>query len=209
MQTGIYYHIILIYCCNYIYIYIQYIYKLVCSTNCFTVYCNFYRQMSINENKKLTDELVVFTVGWIFYQSSFYYLSNETKNWTESRRYCTEKGADLIIINNREEYDFVQNMSAAAVVYIGLTDSDVEGSWKWVYVSYRTESSTEHLMLICTFSSWASGQPNGDNKVDEDCAVTVAVPRPAFLNLVGWHDVACNRAFQWICEKRISQFMLP
>uniref|UniRef100_A0A673KBE4 C-type lectin domain-containing protein n=1 Tax=Sinocyclocheilus rhinocerous TaxID=307959 RepID=A0A673KBE4_9TELE len=167
------------------------------------------QQMSINENKKLTDELVVFTVGWIFYQSSFYYMSNETKNWTESRRYCTEKGADLIIINNREEYDFVQNMSAAAVVYIGLTDSDVEGSWKWVYVSYRTESSTEHLMLICTFSSWASGQPNGDNKVDEDCAVTVAVPRPVFLNLVGWHDVACNRAFQWICEKRISQFILP
>uniref|UniRef100_A0A672KLN9 C-type lectin domain-containing protein n=1 Tax=Sinocyclocheilus grahami TaxID=75366 RepID=A0A672KLN9_SINGR len=151
----------------------------------------------VYENKKLTAELVAFTVGWIFYQSSFYYMSNETKNWTERRRYCTEKGADLIIINNREEYDFVQNMSAAAVVYIGLTDSDVEGSWKWVYGSTLTSGS------------WASGQPNGDNKVDEDCAVTVAVPRPAFLNLVGWHDVACNRAFQWICEKRISQFILP
>uniref|UniRef100_A0A672KMR6 C-type lectin domain-containing protein n=1 Tax=Sinocyclocheilus grahami TaxID=75366 RepID=A0A672KMR6_SINGR len=119
------------------------------------------------------------------------------KNWTESRRYCIEKGADLIIINNGQEQDFVQNMSAAAVVYIGLTDSDVEGSWKWVYGSTLTSGS------------WASGQPNGDNKVDEDCAVTVAVPRPAFLNLVGWHDVACNRAFQWICEKRISQFILP
>ncbi len=62
-----------------------------------------YGQMSVNGNKKLTAELVLLTVGWTCYQSSFYYKSNEKKNWTESRRDCTERGADLIIINNREE----------------------------------------------------------------------------------------------------------
>ncbi|XP_048024151.1 asialoglycoprotein receptor 1-like [Megalobrama amblycephala] len=40
---------------------------------------------------------------WIYYKSSLYFISTEEKSWTESRRYCTERGTDLIIINNREE----------------------------------------------------------------------------------------------------------
>ncbi len=62
-----------------------------------------YRQLIVNGNKKLTAELFLLTVEWTCFQSSFYYMSNETKNWTESKRYCTERGADLIIINNRNE----------------------------------------------------------------------------------------------------------
>ncbi|XP_026103828.1 asialoglycoprotein receptor 1-like [Carassius auratus] len=126
-------------------------------------------------------------------------MSNETKNWTESRRDCQKRGADLIIINNREEYYFVQNKSGPAAVYIGLTDSEVEGNWKWVNDSNLTSG----------FSSWAPGQPDGSKQVDEDCAMTVAVPLPEFANIEGWHDVACNKAFKWICEKRTSQFILP
>ncbi|XP_073730326.1 uncharacterized protein [Misgurnus anguillicaudatus] len=40
---------------------------------------------------------------WKYYQFSLYNISSEQKNWTESRRYCRERGADLIIINNKEE----------------------------------------------------------------------------------------------------------
>ncbi|XP_073730771.1 uncharacterized protein [Misgurnus anguillicaudatus] len=77
--------------------------------------------------------------GWIYYQSSLYFISSEEKNWTESRRYCRERGADLIIINNKEEKDFVINMSTLGI-WIGLSDSDEEGKWKWVDgspLSYR------------------------------------------------------------------------
>ncbi|XP_048012786.1 asialoglycoprotein receptor 1-like [Megalobrama amblycephala] len=68
--------------------------------------------------------------GWIYYQSSFYFISSEEKNWAGSRRYCTERGADLIIINNREEQEFVRKRFDG--FWIGLTDSDVEDRWKWV-----------------------------------------------------------------------------
>ncbi len=66
-------------------------------------------------------------------------------------------------------------------------------------------------MLICTFSFWASyGQITEPNRgTAENCAVTVAKPPPEWANLVGWLDVDCNKAYQWICEKRISQIKLP
>lgn len=54
-------------------------------------------------NKDLAAETFVFTEGWIYYQFHFYYMSSESKSWTDSKRYCRERGADLIIINNREE----------------------------------------------------------------------------------------------------------
>ncbi|XDV31253.1 hypothetical protein PO909_033986 [Leuciscus waleckii] len=123
--------------------------------------------------------------GWIDYKSSLYFISSEKKNWTESRRYCTERGADLIIINNREEQGFVKNISANVIVWTGLTDRDVENTWKWV------DGSTPNSGL------WASGEPNSGNYVrtDEDCAVNY---KP------GLADYSCNNVFQWICEDALS-----
>uniref|UniRef100_A0A673MJC6 C-type lectin domain-containing protein n=1 Tax=Sinocyclocheilus rhinocerous TaxID=307959 RepID=A0A673MJC6_9TELE len=113
------------------------------------------------------------------YQSSLYFISSETKSWTESRRYCTERGADLIIINNREEQDFVKNISGVAKVWIGLTDIDVEGRWKWV------DGST------LTSGFWEPGQPNTK---EEDCALT---------HSPGWADFPCGYTYKWICEKSV------
>uniref|UniRef100_A0A672SIH7 C-type lectin domain-containing protein n=1 Tax=Sinocyclocheilus grahami TaxID=75366 RepID=A0A672SIH7_SINGR len=89
--------------------------------------------------------LSVFIGGWKCHQSSLYFISSETKKWTESRKYCTNKGADLIIINNKEEQ--VSFSLSLSVFWIGLTDQSVEGRWKWVdgsnSVSYHTESKED------------------------------------------------------------------
>uniref|UniRef100_A0A672KAP0 Zmp:0000001103 n=1 Tax=Sinocyclocheilus grahami TaxID=75366 RepID=A0A672KAP0_SINGR len=119
------------------------------------------------------------TDGWLYYKFSLYFISSESKSWTESRKFCTEKGADLIIINSREEQNFVKSIAESTFVWIGLTDSDVEGKWKRV----DGKSSTEHLMLICCFRSWVSGEPNGQRK--ENCAVSYSS---------GWYDYQCNTA---------------
>ncbi|XP_051746565.1 CD209 antigen-like protein C isoform X3 [Ctenopharyngodon idella] len=117
--------------------------------------------------------------GWVRYQSSFYFISSAWKSWTESRRYCTDRGADLIIINNKEEQDFIKKMSCTKV-WIGLTDSDVEGRWRWV------DGST------LTSGFWSSKEPDGQR--GENCALTHAS---------GWADYPCNDNFQCICEKSI------
>ncbi|XP_059394590.1 C-type lectin domain family 10 member A-like [Carassius carassius] len=114
------------------------------------------------------------------YQSSFYFVSSETKSWAESRRYCRERGADLIIINNREEQEFIQKIAGGDGVWIGLTDSDVEDSWKWV------DGST------LTSGFWDPREPNGHR--GENCALTYSP---------GWADYPCSELFQWICEKSI------
>ncbi|XP_048022578.1 CD209 antigen-like isoform X3 [Megalobrama amblycephala] len=118
--------------------------------------------------------------GWIYNHSSFYYISSEKKSWNESRSYCTERGADLIIINNKEEQDFVQKNIRGSLVWIGLTDIDEEGSWKWV------DGSTP------TFRCWLTNEPNGQR--GENCAV---------VHSTIWADYRCSLAYSWICEKNI------
>uniref|UniRef100_A0A8K9V4W4 C-type lectin domain-containing protein n=1 Tax=Oncorhynchus mykiss TaxID=8022 RepID=A0A8K9V4W4_ONCMY len=68
--------------------------------------------------------------GWRYFDSSLYFLSTEKKTWEESRQDCKGRGADLVIINSREEQTFVFNLHLR--VWIGLTDSVTEGIWKWV-----------------------------------------------------------------------------
>ncbi|ROI60065.1 C-type lectin domain family 17, member A [Anabarilius grahami] len=115
-------------------------------------------------------------VGWTRYESSYYYVSSEVKSWTESRRYCTERGADLIIINNKEEQDFFKRISGGPAVWIGLTDSDEEGTWKWV------DGST------LTSGFWDPREPNGDR--EENCALNYSP---------GWADYPCDDTHYWIC----------
>ncbi|XP_016092266.1 CD209 antigen-like protein C [Sinocyclocheilus grahami] len=146
----------------------------------------------LNKTDQLINQLSILgkEAEWIYYQSSFYYMSNKTKNWTEGRRDCEKKGADLIIINNNEEQDFVTKITDKREFWIGVTDSDVEKTWKWV------DGST------LTTGFWASGaditEPNGGTA--ENCAVTYLKQKH---DVSGWHDVKCNDAYQWICEKSI------
>ncbi|KAK9968252.1 hypothetical protein ABG768_002586 [Culter alburnus] len=120
------------------------------------------------------------TDGWLYYKFSFYFISNVKRSWTESRKYCTERGADLIIINNREEQEFANKISSHTEFWIGLNEED---KWKWV----------DGTNMISGF--WGSREPNGGTA--ENCAVSYSS---------GWYDYQCNYKYKWICEKGFVKY---
>ncbi|XP_071264041.1 CD209 antigen-like protein C isoform X2 [Salvelinus alpinus] len=125
--------------------------------------------------------------GWQKFESSWYFLSTETKTWKESREDCLERGADLVIINSDKEQTFLINLKKR--VWIGLTDSVNEGTWKWVD---GTPLTTRY---------WFYPQPdNGGGKPvngEEDCVEIRNDQSP----LQAWNDVSCAENLHWICEK--------
>ncbi|XP_049328020.1 CD209 antigen-like protein D [Astyanax mexicanus] len=123
--------------------------------------------------------------GWIYFSSSLYYVSTERKSWTESRNDCRKRGSDLVIINSREEQVFINTLRKGQLVWIGLSDGETEGVWKWV----------DGSELITGF--WYPGQP--DNYGEEDCVFYGFGSDP----VKNWADYPCNRDLIWICEKRI------
>ncbi|XP_072526460.1 C-type lectin domain family 10 member A-like [Salminus brasiliensis] len=123
--------------------------------------------------------------GWIYFSSSIYYISTEKKSWSESREDCRERGADLLIINSREEQKFIHKLRGGQHAWIGLTDGEREGVWKWV----------DGSALITGF--WRTGEPN---RSDEHCVITGYESDP----VKNWADFPCNDQFVWICENRIS-----
>ncbi|KAG9329665.1 hypothetical protein JZ751_003253, partial [Albula glossodonta] len=68
-------------------------------------------------------------------------------------------------------------------IWIGLTDSEEEGTWRWV------DGTT------LTSWYWRFNQP--DNWYNEDCAAI----QPDNGILQSWNDRPCSDEIQWVCEK--------
>ncbi|XP_063739436.1 CD209 antigen-like [Eleginops maclovinus] len=139
----------------------------------------------VTTNKNLAEERHNLTTtqtdcGWLYFNDSAYHFSSIEKNWQESRDDCLQKGADLVIINSQEEQNFLSQFKKT--MWIGLTDLETEGTWKWVDGTPMTERY------------WGPNEPNG--KTSENCGDTKQYD-------VGnhWNDENCNVKVFWTCEK--------
>uniref|UniRef100_A0A8D0H1Y6 C-type lectin domain-containing protein n=1 Tax=Sphenodon punctatus TaxID=8508 RepID=A0A8D0H1Y6_SPHPU len=71
--------------------------------------------------------------SWVPNRGSCYNFSVDVASWNNSRAKCLTNQADLVIINNRQEQEFLTSQKPVHLNYwIGMTDIAVEGSWKWV-----------------------------------------------------------------------------
>ncbi|KAJ7990080.1 hypothetical protein DPEC_G00296580 [Dallia pectoralis] len=121
--------------------------------------------------------------GWILtFGRSCYFTSPDYKNWTASRQDCLDRGADLVIINSREEQAFIKALNHIA--WIGLTENEVEGTWRWVDGT------------LLTTSYWKEHEPNGGT--NENCTEITGFHNDPIL---AWNDLLCDSMLHWICER--------
>ncbi|XP_039907918.1 CD209 antigen-like protein C isoform X3 [Simochromis diagramma] len=71
---------------------------------------------------------------WTRFGSSCYFKSTESKTWSDSRRDCQDKGADLVMINSEEEQEFINELNMRGYSWIGLRSKQTSGEYKWEWV---------------------------------------------------------------------------
>ena len=82
-----------------------------------------------------------------------YQVIHGSMTWDEAKQYCEDQGGHLATITSQEEYDHVVsllNESGLNVAWLGATDKDSVGSFKWV--------TGEEF----SFADWAPGEPNNE-----------------------------------------------
>uniref|UniRef100_A0A4W5RLT0 C-type lectin domain-containing protein n=1 Tax=Hucho hucho TaxID=62062 RepID=A0A4W5RLT0_9TELE len=122
--------------------------------------------------------------SWTRFGSSCYYLSTETRETqTDRQTYIPYQQCYFQV--------FLNKMGKDVHFWIGLTDSEMEGIWKWV------DGTTP------TTTFWSRGEPN-NSAGEEDCVV---FNRFIYLSwhraiIQSWNDQACSVNTQWVCESR-------
>ncbi|KAK0155003.1 CD209 antigen-like protein C [Merluccius polli] len=128
--------------------------------------------------------------GWIHNRFSCYVIFHYEyelvwKTWSEARDDCRRKGADLVIINDKEEQALLYDKSfgstdASKGYWLGL--SKPAGKWGWV-------DGTE-----VTLRYWTGVN---DTRSSSRCAQIWKNERP-----FGWSTADCKEKRQWMCEKK-------
>ncbi|XP_051247507.1 CD209 antigen-like protein E isoform X5 [Dicentrarchus labrax] len=136
--------------------------------------------------------------GWEQDGRQCYYFSTDYLTWNESRDECRQKGGDLVQIDSREEQAFLELKVREKMndyedkFWIGLTDSEKEGTWLWVDGSPLNER----------LKFWSPGQPDNSKGRDpdgQDCVRMGKIEGAPYLNC--WFDQYCKVPHRRICEK--------
>ncbi|XP_030276566.1 CD209 antigen-like protein E isoform X2 [Sparus aurata] len=88
------------------------------------------RLKAMNSNLTSQREISCCPDKWIKFGNSCYSISTTQKNWIDNKKDCENHDAQLVIISSTEEQEFLNSFRLRT--WIGLTDEDREGTWKWV-----------------------------------------------------------------------------
>ncbi|XP_048036160.1 CD209 antigen-like [Megalobrama amblycephala] len=124
-----------------------------------------------NELRKLSEQAIGCLV-----------VSNEEKSWSDSRKYCRDRGGDLVIIKSEKKQRCISSF-IKEMVWIGLSDIEKEGNMTWV----------DNSPLKQGF--WEKNEPN-DAGGKEDCIEL----NPGKTVLNNWNDIPCSNKRKCVCE---------
>ena len=120
--------------------------------------------------------------GWDKFGCKCYRYSSERGSWNKSRELCVSLGADLVVVDSKDEMDFFSSYSWNN--WLGATDEASEGMWRWV----------DGTVLSVDNPSWWSRRP-GDGK-DNNCLRRDRGQQPNNK----WTDESCEDNRYGLCE---------
>ncbi|XP_029369341.1 natural killer cells antigen CD94-like [Echeneis naucrates] len=129
------------------------------------------------------------TAEWKRFRCSCYYISIDKKSWNESREDCRSRGAHLVIINSKEEQEFVSKINGHGSSWIGLQLQKIHSEnwsgkdkWQWKWVD---GSLPNYLAWLTAVTLYPENTPN------------------AYIGGRGKWEYDEDGPKQWICETDI------
>ncbi|XP_049628459.1 C-type lectin domain family 4 member A [Suncus etruscus] len=119
--------------------------------------------------------------NWMSFGSNCYFISTEETTWEKSKKNCEGMQAHLLVINSKEEQDFITKTVNKTTYFIGLLRSQDRSHWQWI----------DQTPFNTSISFWLPGEPND---INEPCGTL------HFNNKWGWNDLRCDRQHRSICK---------
>ncbi|XP_036394169.1 C-type lectin domain family 4 member E [Megalops cyprinoides] len=129
--------------------------------------------------------------SWLHLEDKCYYFSPDKMDWKESKENCESMGSYLTILESHKQHEALEKEARKIGgfdyhFWIGLSDIETEGEWKWV----------DNTPVNNTY--WDDVHSEPDNHLSgglhgEDCAVLNSHSR-------SWFDVPCEFIYKRICE---------
>lgn len=133
------------------------------------------------------------------YNGHTYYVFKSTKSWSSAKSYCESLGGHLVTITSSKENKFVASLidkSKLKYIWLGATDKDKEGTWKWV--------TGEKFK----YKAWDSNQPDNSTSNDangEDYLQTWSTSSKWNDSINSHSKGASSRQQGFVCEWDMSK----
>ena len=126
--------------------------------------------------------------GWEKNGNHCYFWSTVSKTWDESEEICKGKGAHLASVTSKATDDYITAESRDKFTWIGGSDKESEGTWKW------SDGSTWEFTNWGTIGRNRVQQPN--NRPNQHC---LEYQREDWK----WNDNHCNTQRNFVCSKKL------
>nr|XP_020442643.1 CD209 antigen-like protein E [Monopterus albus] len=129
--------------------------------------------------------------GWRRFGCKCYYFSTTLGSWPNSKQQCSNQRADLVIINSRQEMEFLNQLGAHLKFWIGLSQTPSQSMWVW---TDGTSLGTAH---------WQNGIPiYYQHYRTQSCAAFNSFQAGGFEQTVkSWSMEQCTQYLRWVCER--------
>jgi hypothetical protein len=99
--------------------------------------------------------------------------------WHVAKQKCEEMGGMLACVETKEKHSFITNLCANRTAWVGATDEQKEGDWRWVNGA------------PIRFSAWLPGEPSNYHGYEN----VIAIEKGG-----GWNDEPSDYRMAFICE---------